>query len=361
MIAQLEILLHKRANVYPVRDKNYIELQQGITTFAKLLLNKLDTTNSQPTAVILSKLAQIRYQPIFICGGMKTGTSLMVQLLDGHPNLLVMPGDSRYAQSFLNFKGNFESLAIYWLKRLINPTGKAPFWLLGKEQEKYQIFLQYLHFFYHQNKTKDVFFDVISAIYATDYLKLREVKYWVEKTPTNELQVQKLLANYPKAKFINMTRDPLDNLPSLKKMFTYKGERFNILRTSKLIKKQLQAAINNEQQLGSQYYSIVRYEDLVNQPEKHMESISEFLKIPYVEELITPTQNKELAISNTMYLENRSEGLVYNRTKEDRWKKNLTKWQKIFVVSYLFKEVKAVGYTQWQEIRINQFKFLTII
>jgi len=39
-------------------------------------------------------------RPVFICGHHRTATTLMRQLLDGHPELLVLPSEGTYLTSF---------------------------------------------------------------------------------------------------------------------------------------------------------------------------------------------------------------------------------------------------------------------
>ncbi|NIO21106.1 MAG: hypothetical protein GTN76_10290, partial [Candidatus Aenigmarchaeota archaeon] len=134
------------------------------------------------------------------------------QLLDGHPNLYVMPGDSNYIRRFYGKKWKYHSLALYWIKRLVNPLGQKPFWLLGKDPEKYKEFILSLKHFVE--KGKEPFIAVVSAMYATAG-KENQTRYWVEKTPGNEEHADSILERFPNVKFIHIIRNPLENLVSL--------------------------------------------------------------------------------------------------------------------------------------------------
>lgn len=46
-------------------------------------------------------MIELRDRPIFICGHPKSGTSLLRNLLDFHPQLVVYPEESRFFRQFL--------------------------------------------------------------------------------------------------------------------------------------------------------------------------------------------------------------------------------------------------------------------
>lgn len=76
------------------------------------------------------RLAAFADRPVFLCGCMKAGTTLLTQLLDDHPQLMVMPGDS-HLTDFIEQR-EYEPLARHWLGRLVSPTGKTPSVLSAK-------------------------------------------------------------------------------------------------------------------------------------------------------------------------------------------------------------------------------------
>ena len=98
---------------------------------------------------------------------MKPGTSLVSQLLDGHENLFVLHGDSRYIALFYNKEMRYDELLEYWITRIINPSGKPPFWFLGKDEEIFRKFISYLYYFYPQYKD-DPFLAVVFSIFAAN-------------------------------------------------------------------------------------------------------------------------------------------------------------------------------------------------
>lgn len=87
-------LLRKRSAVYPMRDDSFIKLSEALDDFSHYLLETTDFNNFHPDSEILRGAEAFCDSPVFICGAMKSGTTSCTRLLDNHPDLLVMPGDS---------------------------------------------------------------------------------------------------------------------------------------------------------------------------------------------------------------------------------------------------------------------------
>jgi hypothetical protein len=91
--------------------------------------------------------------PVFVCGVHRSGTTLVRNLLDGHPQLVVLPSEGTY---YTNLEHQLQQLpqdkwAAYlgteWLRRLANPINQAPYWLLGRtntDASPYVNFARYL-------------------------------------------------------------------------------------------------------------------------------------------------------------------------------------------------------------------------
>jgi len=79
---------------------------------------------------------------------MKSGTTLILNLLDNHTDIFALPGDSHFASSFDQWKNDdYSTIMDYWIHRLINPTGKEPFWFLGPDLSSLETFSKYLYYF----------------------------------------------------------------------------------------------------------------------------------------------------------------------------------------------------------------------
>ncbi len=356
-IIEISDLLKKRAAVYPVRDEVFVQLCKAIEGFTESLLKTMSFERFQPEKGLLSETERFAEHPIFICGSMKSGTTLLCQLLDNHPNLLVMPWDSHYTKHIKKWKRTqFPDISAYWLHTLINPSGKEPFWFLGKERTVFETFLQYLHYFLTHTQ-RDIFVCGVLAIYAANRNRLRShhIKYWVEKTPHNELKAPMLHARFPHSIFIHILRDPLTNIPSLMRLSRIRNWGRTPGKYAHSIKKLFRAARYNQKVIGKNKYHIIRYEDLVSKPKQTLTGICEILNIPFDETLLVPTENGRPGISNSMYIESRVEGQILDQSRNERYKKELSEEELKDIVAILYPDAITLGY-DWNRDDIVRYK-----
>lgn len=75
---------------------------------------------------------------LFLGGSPKGGTTMFVQLFDGHQDLVVIPGDSRmvHLASAPPAEREIATLLGYWLRQCISPNALPPFWGLGEGIER---------------------------------------------------------------------------------------------------------------------------------------------------------------------------------------------------------------------------------
>jgi len=351
-LEKINILLEKRETAYPVRNETFFELKREIDNYTDHLTKTIDLENWKPDKSILEKIGRFVENPIFICGPMKSGTSLVVNLLDGNRNIVALPGDSHYFRKFRTSGKYFYALAGYWITRMINPTGQSPFWFLGRDEENYKKFLLYLHYFTAVEK-KSPFVSIASSVFAANPNRPEDPLYFLEKTPDNENSVRSLLTDFPKAKFVHITRDPLSNIASLKKLFKFRGWRFSAFLLAMYAKNSWKAARANQKVAGKDAYILIKYEDLLKSCREEMEKICRFLNIQYDENLCVPTINRQPAKANSMYKDERASGEIV-KNKGNKWEAELTDTEKSVAVSALFSDAVSAGYA-WNEERIKKF------
>lgn len=355
------MLLEKRAKVYPIRDQNTLVLINTIRQFIDYLIKSNKSVEFKPDKSIIESLDKLLRNPLFICGNMKSGTSLILQLLDGHKDLLVIPGDSHYFNKFFKSELDINEFCYHWINKIINPTGQKPFWILGKEEKILRVYLYYLQYFFVKFNDEP-FFAFISSLYAINPERSRSIKYWVEKTPGNEFHTKDLLRKYPNAKFIHIIRDPLPNIASLKRSFKYRNRPFNSWIIALYLKRTFRILLDNIKKVKKNNYYVLKYEDLVSDPYSNMIEICKFLGIDFEEVLCVPSENKKPATANSMYEDSRVLGVVNDQSKNYRWIKELNEGQKKDVVSILYDLTIKLGYDEWKKEYIKKYnKFFHLI
>ena len=226
-IRRIDDLLVRRETEWPGRGTHYHAASSAIEEFSHWLIREGDYREFRVPSGVLERADEFLKRPIVICGGMKSGTTLISQLLDGHPNLLVPPGSARYFQRYLGKKLGFEKTALKWIRKLIDPSGQRPFWPIGKDRESLFQFLGCLHHLFEVSRHDDDLKGLI-AFYIASKKGEYPITNWVERTTRNEFSLPKIAKAFPKAMFVHMIRDPLENITSLLKWSGYK-EKYNDL------------------------------------------------------------------------------------------------------------------------------------
>lgn len=232
--------------------------------------------------------------PVYICGVHRSGTTLVRDLTDGHPDLVVLPSEGTY---YTNLETQLLSLpankrAAYlgkeWLRRLANPINQPPYWLLGKSGEEgspYVDFARYVLAWWEkvdQNNPQWPHLVIVLA-YASCTNNL-SAKYWVDKTPANERYLNRIWKENPQAKIIHVIRDPLATLASRKKMepgITVRSALRDLKISFKVAARQ--SAPKDER------FLLVRYEELCDDLQIVTEGMATFLNISHADTFKQPT------------------------------------------------------------------------
>jgi len=242
----------------------------------------------------------------FAAGQAKSGTTLLMALLDGHPQLLVLPEETAYFPTALNKYGKrgrraqFDYLTREALSRVL--FGRPPEW------EK----VDYSHFpvaqfrerferaaFDPKNSKKDLLVIMMEAYAETLGISLDSIVRWIEKTPANRRFIPQILARFPHSRILLTMRDPRAILAAqiaLEK--TRKTRQFSIYYC---VSHWLQAArLGLRAQTGELSGIVIRYEDLVTDPAPAMERVCEFLEIVFDRDVVlTPTKAGKFWVGNS--------------------------------------------------------------
>ncbi|MFB9843748.1 sulfotransferase family protein [Mucilaginibacter ginsenosidivorans] len=257
---------------------------------------------------------QLAQAPVFICGVHRSGTTLLKDMLDGHPDLVVLPSEGTY---YTNLEHKLLSLpenewAAFlgkeWLRRLANPINQPPYWLLGRSDDQaspYVNFARYLMAWWravdHIPGTQWPHMAIVLA-YASCTGNLT-ARAWVDKTPTNERFIDRIRQEMPGAKIIHLLREPVATLTSRKKMEPAAGLR-NALR---YLKASLRIAARQQ---GSPGFLLLRYEDVCNEPRSAAKQLADFLGIPALAVLSRPTVAGRPSLANSSFGKPTQAGII---------------------------------------------------
>ena len=233
----------------------------------------------------------------FAAGQAKSGTTLLIALLDGHPQLLVLPEETAYFPTALNKYEKFGRRAQvdYLTKEALSRVlfGGPPEW----EKPDYRHFptRQFReHFeaaaFAPNNADKDLLILLMEAYAEILEIPLDSIVRWVEKTPANRRFIPQILERFPQTKFLITLRDPRAILAAqiaLEK--TRKTHEFSVYYCVSHWLQAAQLALRTERKEISGI--VIRYEDLVADPALPMQRVCDFLEISFDRNVVlTPTK-----------------------------------------------------------------------
>ncbi len=239
----------------------------------------------------------------FIAGQAKSGTTLLVALLDGHPELLALPEETAYFPTVLTKYGRrsrreqFDYLTRESLARVL--FGGEPKW--GRRERHYAGFFPRRELlerfealaFRPANARRDLLALLLEAYADTLGRPLDTVTRWLEKTPANRDHLPAIRRRFPAAKILLTVRDPraifaariaLEKTRRTRRFSAY----FCVAHWRAAARLALRAASSQPPTL------VVPYERLVADPAAWLARVCDFLEVSAdpvdLDPLLTPTK-----------------------------------------------------------------------
>ncbi|MGA9453419.1 MAG: sulfotransferase [Verrucomicrobiia bacterium] len=246
---------------------------------------------------------QFNRRGLFLGGCPKSGTTLLLSLLDSHPQLVVLPEETFYLED----RRHYAALDSYQakLRRLLEKTDLQ---LLAKGRFEpkrecpssdardytrfdYQRFVALAEDFIKQPGMNDslLFSEVIRAYAIVQGTDWRNCVRWIEKSTSNEVRAVAFQELFPDAKLIQMVRDPRAVFASRKKRLT--DNRGHHTKAHRLVREWNRSAreIPRLRQHPDQFM-VIRYTDLVRNPNAVMREICRFAGFDFVPAMLNPTR-----------------------------------------------------------------------
>jgi hypothetical protein len=329
----------------------------------------------QFTELVIQKAISFLQRPVFICGSERSGTTLIRNLLDGHPQLLVLPCEG----TFIHFEEpkmnklppekRSSFLCQEWLWRLVTSMHVPPYWLLGRSTASFSAYVEFARAFIAwwdilkkelEHKTCFWPFLVVQMSYATSQNKLSELDalQWVEKTPYNELYFQRLISEFPQAKMIQTIRNPVDVINS-RKPFAHISS-ISLETSVRLLQKSFKIAYH-QTSIGNPNYLLLTYDSIVKETTAIMKKTALFLGIYYQDILLHPTVANKPAEANSSFKQLHTVGTIISDQNRNKTKL-LTQKDQLLLSAYLFKlarkfnyQLQPIGILQEQQIKVGVF------
>lgn len=293
-------------------------------------------------------VADTAAQLFFIIGSGRSGTSLLSSMISAHPQAIVPPETKFYSAIWKKFRrlGMADAAKPRTFDKMIDLTLRQ--WYIRDLELPEDMFRRMCH---SAEPSMPAIFLTILTLYRQQHGMSRVG----EKSPGHTRHIGYLQAQFPKAKFLHIVRDPRAVVLS------YRQVKFaNRVIWPKLRNWRQAAALHRQwsQRLGPTRYHLTHYEQLVTEPETTMRAISKFLDLPFDPMMVHP-EKRQVAGFNPRQVDHMQNTLkpVFT-TSLTRWRDELSHSQIALIESALAEPMQFMGYelsgarTVWPRSRL---------
>ncbi|MBL4889183.1 MAG: sulfotransferase [Candidatus Lindowbacteria bacterium] len=306
-------------------------------------------------------MSDIGASPVFVCGHRKTGTTMLLNLFDSHPQICAFPPDSGFWYAwyplfddasksdeekkqrvidtlFYNFKTDLEGLDCWDDSTMSYPWDKLNARFIERMDGKECTGGNLL------DNAIQAYRDICQAECGWD---TSNYVSWLEKTTSTEIYANAADKWFPNAKYIHLLRDPRDNYGSLKSGWSarYAGQNDSVERLLQSMLDRgllgMKYASVNQERFGKDKYKVIRYEDLCSKPEEVMADLCEFIGIKYDDILMKPTY------FGLPWKGNNFDGLKFDKPSAvncGRWRERIDDYEAQIIEFHFREEMKHWGY-----------------
>ena len=243
-------------------------------------------------------MSESQLSPVFVGGHRKCGTTMLLNLFDGHPDLCVFPVDLKVLYAYFP---DYDSREVDLGRRkdrldtvVFNHWESLPE-LAGKIDAKAfrAIFLRRMGS--SSYNIQEIVRELLLAYRELIGAAYQPGQATVVKETSIEIYANHVFEWFPNAKLIHLIRDPRDTYSALKSgiesYYSRLGDDEHTVLHSLLERCHLgmQLADINQSRFGADNYLVVRFEDIVTDAVNSLKAIAEFLGIDYEEALLVPT------------------------------------------------------------------------
>jgi hypothetical protein len=269
------------------------------------------------------------FQPIFIVGCERSGTTLLAVLMGRHSRLAITPETQYMSKVFPRRSWNRHP-------RLSHEDFIERHWTMTRIADLQLDRASLTRRFQKMTPTYMDFFRALLEEFA-----VREGKPLIgEKSPVHLRYVPQILKWFPEARIICIVRDGRDVVQSLMKMPWTEGQTLR-RQCTKWVKAARQAT--RFLRRYPRQFQLIKYEDLAREPEKIIRKIDEFARLPFEPgQLSTQVQTHVVPEWEIGWKARAMEGIDTSRI--GLWKKEMSHEDQLIMNTMMRRELVKMGY-----------------
>ena len=227
-------------------------------------------------------------EPLVVVGTPRSGTTLFARFLNAHPDIACGPETQFFVKTTLEQR-HAAVQDEFWpnkgvaLIRQLTLSGEPVLKLFGLTEADIREYLS------ARTPSLRSLFEVLPRLFADG----RNKRYIAEKTPNHLIHLEEIRSIFQKSPIIWVARDPRDSVRSMRKL---NWASDSAIRNAYLW--------SNWFASGKKFFdeddncAVVRYEDLISDPERVLRDVCQSIKVEFAPEMLTTPGDAELAPPN---------------------------------------------------------------
>jgi hypothetical protein len=283
------------------------------------------------------------------CGHRKSGTSMLLNLFDGHPDLCVYPSDLNLLYGYFpsyGAKSICRDERVARINRVVfNDPVTRDFW--GDNIDIATV----KDAFYKQLPSgnfsvRDIISSLLRCFAEIQGCSDNFFSYLVKETSI-EIYAQEISRWFPQSKFIHLVRDPRDNFSAMfrgiDKHYCHFGDNEKTLLHSLIerVGTGIRMMDINRAVLGKGSYYVLKFEDLTRDPEPIMRDVCSFVGVEFNDCLLRPTRFGEPVAGNNF---DKKAMFQIISSNVGRWKERISEEAAMVIEFYLGDVLDYFGY-----------------
>ena len=269
-------------------------------------------------------------RPVFVVGCPRSGTTLLSLMIHAHPRLAIPP-ETRFLTRVWRRRHRFGDLTTRKQRRRLaractNGSRLAHLGLDPKQTRKAML---------AGPPTIGSYFGTVFAEFARAQGKAR----WGDKRPIYYQEVDVLLRLFPDAQFVHLVRDGRAAVASLTQMPWWPYDSVGAMATWSHAE---WCSRRNTRRLPSDTYHLVRYEDLVAEPEAVLRELCAFLDEEFDEAMLEPARVRDVVPDTKHWHANLDRDVSTDRVAA--WRTQLRSWEVGLIETVLRRKLARWGY-----------------
>lgn len=291
-----------------------------------------------------------KYDYIQIAGNQKSGTSLLSALIDNHPDIASFPSETSLTGLLYPILADPKVSKLKKVDEIIakrcskETDGFVPVSAcnLIDVGNRFRSIADGL-----DNTQSELHFGLLEAFYDVfNPQRLESSRIWVDKSPLSHLFADDIFRTFKNVKYIHILREPKNNFSSVGSAILKRGSKRTTLeavlwRFRLWSAQSFYYAQHNQLKYGVDRYKVIRFEDLVSNPQKVIPELAAFIGIPETESLYQPTR------AGYDYSGNNKNGLKFqgiSSVNVDRWKERIPAYFGRVMEAQPLETLRSFGY-----------------